>query len=185
MTIKNLKMLLSILILVGIVGVIVLVTFNSKERTDLGEKIKPTPAKWTMDTSLGSEFPSLDYTCKDYIIFHDYFGLFVYDLNTRKLTKGIDLESIGCHYTQGSNVCNVVVSEDGSNVYLHPLEEKNMYVYNIKDNIIYSRAYDKKLKLIKNEIKGGIIVLGQRVNCLEYFDNKESYKLFTEEQASE
>lgn len=181
MTHKNLKMLGSILILVVIAGVIVSVISNSKEQKDLGKKITPTPAKWTMDTGLGSEFPTLDYTCEDYIIFHDYFGLFVYDLNTRKLTRGIDLESIGCNYTQGSNVCEVIVSEDGSNVYLHPLEENNMYVYYIKDNILYARPYESKIKLIKNEIKGNIVVLGQTVKYWEYIKDEESYKLFTEE----
>lgn len=180
MTIKILKMLSGVLIFVVIIGVIVSVTSNFKEPTDLGEKITPTPAKWSMDTGLGSEFPTLDYTCKDYIIFHDYFGLFVYDLNTQKLTREVDLESIGCNFTQGSNYCKVVVSEDGTNVYLHPIEEKNMYDYNIKDNIIYSKPYDDKLKLIKNEIKGKIIVLGQTVKYWEYFNGSESYKLFTE-----
>ncbi|ROR28267.1 beta-lactamase regulating signal transducer with metallopeptidase domain [Mobilisporobacter senegalensis] len=109
---------------------------------DIRELI-PRPANWNPDLNIGADSPVLDYASRAYIIFHGYFGLFVYDLDTQTLVRTLDLESIGCNMTQGDNYCEVTVSKDGKTVYLHPLSEETMYVYKVEDNKLYQQQYEK------------------------------------------
>ncbi|VYU59503.1 hypothetical protein [Clostridium paraputrificum] len=83
----------------------------------------------------------LDFASDDKIIFHGYFGLFVYDLNTEKITQSIDLKPINCNFTQGDNTCVVTVNKDGSEVNLHPISSENMYVYKLDDNTLEEKVY--------------------------------------------
>lgn len=100
-------------------------------------------AQWSLDKALGADMVSLDYASDDMVIFHGYFGMFVYDVNSRQLIRSLDLTPINCHFTQGDNYCEVSVSTDGSTVQLHPISSENMYVYNISDNTLMKTAYGK------------------------------------------
>jgi hypothetical protein len=83
---------------------------------------------------MGADFPFLDFASDDIVIFHGYFGLFVYDLDSTQLVQSLDLQAIGCEATQGDNYCQVSVSADGNTVQLHPIASENMYVYSVSDN---------------------------------------------------
>jgi len=111
------------------------------------EKIlQPTAPELSLDQSLGVGMPELDYASDDIVIFHSYFGLFVYDLNTLQIIRSIDLKPLNCHYTQGSNACEVMVSEDGDTVYLHPRESKNMYIYTVSSHTLQEKPYQQMEK---------------------------------------
>lgn len=79
----------------------------------------------------------LDYASEERVIFHGYFGLFVYDLREMVLMDTLDLESIGGQDTQGSNVCEVTVAEDGKEIFLHLLEEEVTYRYLVSSGLLY------------------------------------------------
>lgn len=106
------------------------------------EEIDVTIPTIDLDMNLGADGPMLDYADGNIIIFHDYFGLFVYDLNIQKFVRAVDLEAIGCNYTQGDNYCEVSVSADGTSVYLHPISEKDMYVFQVPTGKLYKTTYD-------------------------------------------
>lgn len=108
------------------------------------EEIDVTIPTIDLDMNLGADGAILDYADGNTVILHGYFGLFVYDLNIQEFVRAIDLEAIGCNYTQGDNYCEVSVSEDGTSVYLHPLSEKNMYVFHIPTGKLYKTAYNLK-----------------------------------------
>lgn len=95
-----------------------------------------------LNANLGADGVMLDYADGNIVIFHGYFGLFVYDLNIQRFVRAIDLEAIGCNYTQGDNYCEVLVSEDGTTVYLHPLSEKDMYVFDIPSGKLNKTTYN-------------------------------------------
>ncbi|MBS5934216.1 MAG: hypothetical protein KIC94_15260 [Clostridiales bacterium] len=95
-----------------------------------------------LEGNLGADGAMLDYADGNIIVFHDYFGLFVYDLNIQKFVRAVDLEAIGCNYTQGDNYCEVSVSADGTSVYLHPISEKDMYVFHVPTGKLYKTTYD-------------------------------------------
>lgn len=109
--------------------------------------IPAAPAVWPADGSLVAGGVSLDYVGNDRVIFHGYFGLFVYDKAALRIARAVNLEPIGCHYTQGENACETSVSEDGRYIYLHPMSEHIMYRYDVENNLFTRMAFDASLLL--------------------------------------
>lgn len=93
--------------------------------------------------SLGVDMTQLDYASDDSVIFHDYFGLFVYNLNAREIVRSVDLKPIGCAMTQGDDACEVLVSADGNTVQLHSMSSKKMYVYTVSEGTLEEKTYTK------------------------------------------
>ena len=106
------------------------------------EEVEVTIPMIDLGANLGADGAILDYADDDIVIFHGYFGLFVYDLSLQIFVRAVDLEAIGCNYTQGDNYCEVFVSEDGTTVYLHPLSERDMYVFDIPSGKLHKTFYD-------------------------------------------
>lgn len=108
-----------------------------QSESQLAEKddiITAPPATWSMNTFLDSEIPDLDYADDRMVIFHSYFGLFVYDIKTEKIVNSLDLKAIGCQKVQNGGHTRVVVSTDGNHVYLYPHEKDYMYILNLAEN---------------------------------------------------
>lgn len=113
------------------------------------EKLEPKPAEVSGETLFGVDGPYLDYAgrlvtsdditfvFRDIIIFHDYFGLIVYDLGNRDILRSLDFASIGCDMTQGDDTCQVAVSVDGQTVWLHPMSKDYVYRYEVEGNLLY------------------------------------------------
>ncbi|MCH5263971.1 MAG: peptidoglycan DD-metalloendopeptidase family protein [Lachnospiraceae bacterium] len=116
-------------------------------------QLESKPAEISGQTLFGADGPHLDYaggmgTDKgSRIIFHDYFGLIVYDLFNREIVRSLDLASIGCDMTQGDDYCQVVVSADGTTVWLHPVSKRYMYRYEVEENLLYQEPLVKTLEL--------------------------------------
>ncbi|MBO5278735.1 MAG: hypothetical protein J6B06_04515 [Lachnospiraceae bacterium] len=132
---------------------VIAATFTPMSSDETISRIEITAPQISPDMLLGVEGTLLDYAGNNRIIFHDYYGLFVFSLNTggivginrTELPYGIvgavDLAAIGCQDTQGSNSCDVRVSKDGSNVYLHPMEKDYMYVYEVYTQTLTKKSY--------------------------------------------
>lgn len=106
----------------------------------------------TADMPVGADGTVMDYADGKIIIFHDYFGLFVYDVEQQGMIGAVDLAAIGCQYTQGDNYCEVSVAADGTRVYLHPVSEENMYVYDVAE-----------CELIKQEVQQEYFSKGKEI----------------------
>jgi beta-lactamase regulating signal transducer with metallopeptidase domain len=119
---------------------------NSPEETTL----EPIAPKLSPEQMAGVDMTELDYASDDIIIFHDYFGLFVYELNTLQIIRSLDLKSLNCHYTQGDYYCDVSVSKDGNTVQLHPMNSENMYVYTISSHTLQETTYKPMEDLFKS-----------------------------------
>jgi len=124
---------------------------EEQERVTGGQvELEAAAASYTSDTPLGVDGPMLDYvgevdgSCR--IIFHDYFGLLVYNVSEGIVEYSLDLAPIGCQYTQGDNACVVRVSSDGRTVYLNnPADGGSLYRYEIAENKLYKEAADVSL----------------------------------------
>lgn len=106
-------------------------------------EIKPLEANVNEETWIGVDVATLNYASEDRIVFHGNFGLFIYDLNSEKIIRGIDVKSIGCGSTQGDNVCVVSVNKDGNIISLHPSSSEDMYIYNVEKNTLIKTKYEK------------------------------------------
>ncbi len=120
---------------------------KNKEDVPIGietiTEIKPFQVNVNEETWIGVDVATLNYASDDRIVFHGNFGLFVYDLNTEKVIRGIDVKSIGCGSTQGDNVCIVSVSKDGNIISLHPSSSEDMYIYNVEKNTLIKTKYEE------------------------------------------
>lgn len=90
----------------------------------------------------GADGSSIYYADIHKFIFGGYYGLFVYDMEQKKVVRGVDLRAIGCDATQGDSACEIQVTEDGSLVFLHPMNQSQMFVYHVGDNVITKENYD-------------------------------------------
>lgn len=118
---------------------------NSSQRV-----LTPVEANWSREQTIGVDMASLDYASEDMVIFHGYFGLFVYDLNSLQLIRSLDLSAINCQDTQGDNYCEVSVSRDGNTVQLHPISSERMYVYQLSDNSLVETEYQNLEERFRN-----------------------------------
>ncbi len=90
-------------------------TFTS----DLRRLLSRAPDSLTADTNAGIEV-ILDYADDDIVVFHGYFGAFVYDLKESAITSAVDFsKTLGCTNVNGSVVVDVAVSADGKTVQLY------------------------------------------------------------------
>ena len=99
-----------------ILTLICLILFALSCKDSDKKEFEPSPAKWALEQSVGADMVTLDYASNDTVIFHDYFGLFVYDLNkleinTDRLVKLKDMTNLA-HYTLAS-----VFEEDFESTY--------------------------------------------------------------------
>lgn len=87
----------------------------------------------TMNTGVAE--PDIDYASGTRVVFHGYFGLFVYDTAGHgQLYRSIDLQKIDSAHIQGSTYTQVTVTKDGKTVYIDNLGEGAddvMYRYDI------------------------------------------------------
>lgn len=115
---------------------------NEEEQRIRPETVSVVPPIVTPEMPCGVDGPILDYADEHLIIFHDYFGLFAYDIVENKIIGAIDLAAIGCEFTQGDHACEVLTDSNGWKVYLHPLKEESMFVYDVLNNRLTKEPYD-------------------------------------------
>lgn len=115
--------------------------------------LEAVPADISGETPFGADGPTLDYAGnletgnESIIIFHDYFGLIVYDLMDQKIIRSLDLATIGCHMTQGDDACQVAVSADGTIVWLHPMSKPYKYRYDVEKDLLYQEPLVKTFSI--------------------------------------
>ena len=138
------KLIIFMLVSCIMTGCMMTAKAEQKEETQIEQResqpaedddiIAVPPAVWSMNTLLDSEIPDLDYADNRIVIFHSYFGLFVYDINTEKIAASLDLKAIGCQKVQNGGPTRVVVNTNGTMVYLYPHKKDYMYILNLTEN---------------------------------------------------
>ncbi|MCH5268935.1 MAG: M56 family metallopeptidase [Lachnospiraceae bacterium] len=157
---KSLPMTWMIILVAGISVGAVGCTFGTKTVTDTDSNqekeqqismnepaeaetaISVTEANPDLTQGTGADGAMLYYADENRIIFGGSFGLFVYDTVNQKMLRSVDLVTIGCSDTQGDKYCEIQVSEDGGQVYLHPMNITDMYIYDVEKNSLKKETYD-------------------------------------------
>lgn len=119
--------------------------FDPEESIREPRQLPVSAAEIYADTEFGADGPALDYAGQmdidgahsSVIIFHNYFGLVIFDLSNREILRSLDLAAIGCNFTQGDNACQVAVSADGTKVWLHPRTRQYMFRYEVEEDRLW------------------------------------------------
>src|SRR5690606_41817664 len=119
------------------------------------------------------------------LIFHGYFGLFVYDLKAEKITFAADLKkAVGTTVIQGSEGAAVRVSADGNTIqlYYYPEQGKPKMAYTI-DARIGSYTYGEYAPIdpcfsTPDELYGRFS--GSTLGELAYTDGQKSFPLLSD-----
>lgn len=153
------------------------VSKNVSNINDEKIQIEPAVSELNPQDIIDADMAEIDYASSDMVIFHGYFGLFLYDLNNLSIMKSLDLKSIDCNATQGDSYCNVEISSDGNIVQLHPNDSEKMYVYSISNNTLFEEKYVPMSDSFKNNLVEISEAIGKINGNLSYnavkFDNGE------------
>lgn len=136
--------------------------------------IVPTTQELSLEQIVGVDMVQLDYASDDIVIFHDYFGMFAYDLNSLQIVRSLDLKPLNCHQTQGDNYCDVSVSLDGNTVQLHPMSSNNMYVYTVSDNTLKETTY----KPMEHSFRSRFVPIEKVINSTKLGNHSHHAVLF-------
>ena len=178
--------------------------------TEQSAGVVASEASWAWNTLIDTDLPELDYADEDKIIFHAYFGLFVYDLNSEKIVNSLDLESLGCQKVQGG--CKIVVSNDGSDIWLMPQNRTATYCFSWNENLLTEKNYEEhesfidyvsKWKVLTDELGnkirlcsdhavrfkdgtfGYIFMEDARISTMTYCRGDKEWQLFNHEDCTE
>jgi hypothetical protein len=124
-----------------------------------------------------------DYAGSDILVFHGYFGLFIYDLKAEKIAFAADLEkAVGTTVIQGSEGAAVRVSADGNTIQLfyYPEQGEPKMAYTI-DSHTGSYTYGEYAPIDPcfsppDELCGRFS--GPTLGELSYADGEKSFLLF-------
>lgn len=117
---------------------------NTGKDAEEKEELEIVQPEVTEEDICGADGPVLDYADKQIVIFHDYYGMFIYDRKAATMSAALDLEEIGCQNTQGDNACEVWADRNGKKVYLHPMNEDEMYVLAVEEQTLTKLPYTEE-----------------------------------------
>lgn len=123
------KMSIALFVMIAIVSCCLCI--KSVQAKD--EPIENYEAQWSLATKIGVSYPKIDYADDEIVIFHGYFGLFIYDLEKGKIVESINLEKIGCEYIQEKREDQISVSDDGKYIKISPLKRNKAYIFDLEE----------------------------------------------------
>ncbi len=173
-------------------------------------QIEHQKAVWACNTYVDTDLPKLDYADEKTIIFHAYFGLFIYDIQSEKILNSLNLKELGWQKVQGD--CDIFVSSDGKHIWIKPKLEETWYLFSweedsliqseIQNEIFFSKVLSKwdtlqdelgsKIGLCGDHViefqdgtYGYLMIEDARITTLTYQRGEKAWNIFTEEACSE
>lgn len=97
-------------------------------------------------------FTKIVYASKDRLILYGVVGLIVYDIQSQKIYRAINLKSINMNYIQGDTITVFNVKEDGSQIIMYNdySDDKSIYLYDVENDTLEKT----NTKNFTNEYKG-------------------------------
>lgn len=186
---------------------------NNGEIEKQSDTLLPTPASWSLNTMIDTEFTDIAYADDERVIFYAYFGLFEYDLTEKKLVNSLDLKAINCQKVQCGGRSEIHVDSQGKEVWIRPYNRDMWYVFHLQENTLREERItdgvdlfeqvefkdttvrdilQQKIRFCSNHVVtfsdgtyGYIMTNGPEVTQIEYCRGEQVWKLFTEDQPHE
>lgn len=140
------------LFIVVIIGLFCFVGIYFLTKTDEQTAVNVDINNELLENYVGTDMTKLDYASKKYVIFYDYYGLFVYDIENRLIYRALDLKYYDMDIINGDQACNIHFD----NNYIYLSNDNKVMRYNIHKNTIKQIDYlDKNLsnESIKNTVE--------------------------------
>lgn len=102
---------------------------------NIEESIKKESVQIAENTMIGPYFPSLDYADESMIIFHSYFGIFIYDLKEKCIVSSMDLDSL----KMADSSVSVKVNEEGTDIYIMSDNSDFAFCWNISSDSLQKK----------------------------------------------
>lgn len=139
-----------------------------KEDGNLKSKLIEIKEAKMKDAEIGLVSPRLDYASDSTIVFHDYFGLFVYSLKNEKIIKSINIKDLGFENTVGDNALVVSFNEENSLLYLYSLNKDNAIEVYIDNNKAKKIDAEEIINESSTTIKGTLKIATKELRDLLY-----------------
>lgn len=133
------------LFIVVIIGLFCFVGIYFLTKTDEQTAVNVDINNELLENYVGTDMTKLDYASKKYVVFHDYYGLFVYDIENRLIYRALDLKYYDMDIINGDQACNIYFE----NNYIYLSNGNKVMRYNIHKNTI--KQIDSLDKNLSNE----------------------------------
>lgn len=176
---------ISAIIVSVLIGILCITTKKTNSSQNQNNNINFNSANIDTNEIYGTEV-YLDYADDDRVIFHGYFGLFVYDLSDEKIIRSIDLKELNLNKMQGDNYCDITVNKTGNIITLHKINSEKCYIYNIAENSLKEKEYkasndkfdnfitsDKAMKLLPDYSGFGGAAVALENGSYGYLNNED------------
>jgi len=172
---------------------------------------KAAPAGWSVNTKLAASIPVLDFADDNVVIMHDYFGLFIHNLDTGEIENSIDLQALGYDFHNDSS-CRISVSGDGSTIWRWVASSELLYEYDrisgkltitgdasekdtFEDFVLTDDVPPEKLSgkpyrcsrrsvLFADGSYGALYIRNERITGISYTRNGREWVLFSEKNCT-
>lgn len=130
------------------------------------------------DAEIGIVTPILDYASENTLVFHDYFGLFVYTLKNEKIKTNINLKALGFEDIVGDDALVVNFDEDNGKLTLYTLTKETAIEIDINKNEAKTIDVEDVKKAYVPIIKGSLKIGTGELTDLMYKPNSGEKKYF-------
>lgn len=143
----NKKIIVSVVILLVVLTCGYIFFEKGIEKKSERNTLKVENAEINDDIQMGEM--EIVYCDNDKLIFKDYYGLFIYSLETNQIINSLDVKYINCHLSQGDNVCQFKTYDNGSIIELYT--ENEDYYFDWDKNKLYTDYDTSKQEEDKND----------------------------------
>lgn len=159
------------LLIITTIVIFLLVFINFKVETN-ENKVKNVDINKILEKNVGINMVELDYVSEKYVIFHDYYGLFVYDLMNSKIYRTLNLDYYDMNYINGDNACEVYVD----NNYVYLCNRDKTFRYDIHNNLI-KKIDSSNMILNLNDDKSKKNIIEYRQYIPDYNGNEGEFSI--------
>jgi len=143
---KNKSTLLISVVIAGLVLLTAGIFFVSEKE---GKTVSFEIPEVFRDTNLGAELPFVIYESKHQLIFYNYMGIFIYDLDREEMLKALIPSDLQFYHDQAT-VVDFNIDEKTISIYNFTNQTEYFYVYYISNDKLYQYPIDQ-LKEVQNK----------------------------------
>lgn len=138
------------IILVFIIGLFFITACAASVLESKGKEVSYETPKVLKDTNLGAELPFIAYESEHLVIFYNYMGIFIYELDNSKMLHAIKLsDSQFGTATKGDNSTVVDVNIEDKTIKIYKVgnpASEYFFVYDINSNKLYQYSVEQLKK---------------------------------------